>query len=123
MADIVYSPKCLDDKKAELVGTLTIRVPTFQERLKYVEEAKVDLTQREGDDPVTVAARNTASTRVLVDLSKQHYKSIDLKEKNGDLVFKSFDEMCEDNRCDPILMEIAWLIVQGFRPAKNSKPS
>ena len=122
MADIIYSPKCLSEKGSELTGTVTLRVPTFQERMKYIEEAKVDLNQN-NEDGATVAAKNAASTRVLVDLAKAHVKAVNIKEKDGNLDFKTFDELCEDNRCDPIIMEIAWLMVQGFRPGKNSKPS
>lgn len=120
MAEIKIVPKTFDSEH-ELEGHVIMRVPNFPERLKYIEEAKVDFNQSGGE--AEVVQKNASATRVLLGFLKDHLKAVEIKAKDGSSLIKSYEEMIEDNRCDGALMELAWLLVAGFRPSKNLNPS
>lgn len=119
MANVKFVPKCLDENH-ELTGELTIKAPTFTERLKYIEEAKIQFGATTGE--ADLMSNNVHSMRVLVERAKEHVVAVDLKAKDGSGEIKSYDEMLDDNRCDGILTELGLVLMQGFRPSKNSKP-
>ncbi len=47
------------------------------------------------------------------------YVSVDLKKIDGGIEYKSFESLTLDPDCDPILMQVASELRQGFKPSKN----
>lgn len=99
-----------------LSGHVTLRVPTFNERFEYMEYSQFDIGP--GEEQST-KIKQLCALRKLVDLSNKHYLEVCLKKKEDSSEIKSFDEMSLDADCDQALIEIAGLIMNGFKIPKK----
>lgn len=98
-------------------GTITLKVPTYDERYEYIEECGIDV----GDDgDVSKKKSNLSIMRSMVKFSQKFYVSVDIKKIEIGHEYKSFEDLSLDPDCDGILMEVAREVRGGFRPSKNS---
>ncbi len=115
--EIVYTPavcKKVEDQEPTFTGTLKLKVPNFDERYQFIEDAGLDV----GDDGgLQKKGGNFAIIRNLVKASEKFYISVDLARISDGKKFTSFQEMTMDSDCDEVLIEIAKEIRSGFKPS------
>ena len=116
MREMKYIPKECSGEDSKLEGHVVMICPTFDERMDYIDQCSFQL---EEDGTVKGGLSNLKSIRVSVGLSKKHYKEISLKRKDGSVEYKSFDDMAADSDMDSTLIEIAAVVMNGFKPSKN----
>lgn len=128
MKEIEYSPTCLRTKDDEgnvlpdpgIEGTVTLRVPSFLERMEYVENCQFKVDK---DGNVTTGADAVRALRKMVEYSEKHYAKIALVVKDTGEKITTFQEMIHNSLCDDLIKEVATVLMNGIRPSKNSKPS
>lgn len=101
-------------------GKIVLRTPTNGERFRYLDAVGIDI---KGDGTADMQGGSLITIAKMIDVSKAHYKSVDLKSIDGETVFKSFDDLDNDPEGMPIQVEVARAIFHGVKPAKNLKPS
>lgn len=115
--EILYTPsvcKQVDDQAPTFKGEIKVKVPNFEERYQFIEDAGLDV----GDDGgIQKRGGNFAIIRNMVKASEKFYVSIDLTRISDDKKFNSFQDLTMDSTCDEILIEVAKEIRSGFRPS------
>jgi hypothetical protein len=89
---------------ANFSGSITLRKPTFDERMQLAEESGLDI---DDEGKATVTKNRFAILRKMVAFSKQFYETTDLKRVDGSEEYKSFDDLSQDAECADILIEAA----------------
>ena len=114
--NIEFKPKACEGKNKKFDGTVTLRMPTFDEKYSYLEQCqfKTDESGQVQDGYGSISA-----IRKAVGLAKDHFVKVDLIRVKDGREFKSFDEMSVDNDCHEILIEVAGKILQGFNLGKK----
>ena len=116
MKEIKFSPKaCLEGK--EFSGTVTMRVPMFDERYEVLDQMGIKIDAASGEASMADVG-SFASIRKMVKASQSFYKAVEIKHADG-REFKSFEDLQSDPDCDAILVDVALAISRGFRPGKN----
>jgi hypothetical protein len=111
--EVSYIPKVCKDEDATFSGSIKLKVPGFDERYQFMEDSGIDV----GDDGgIQKKSGNFAILRKMVKGSQKFYVGVELKKLSDGKEYKSFEELCEDPDCDPILIEIAGQIRSGFNP-------
>ena len=110
-----YIPTACRKKDSTIKGSVTLRMPTFNEKYGYIEQCGFSLDE---NGQVKAGMEQLGAIRKMVDLTKSHYEDVNLKAKDG-TEFKSFDDMQYDSRCDPILIEVAAQIMGGLAAGKS----
>ena len=109
--EIKYVPTACRGKKAIFEGSVTIKAPSFDERYGYIDESGFKFNE---DGEMSGGMDQIKAIRNLVKSSESHYTKIQIKHKETGKEFKTFKAMCYDNRCDPILTEVAMNLLNGF---------
>ena len=110
-----YIPTACRAKDSEIKGSVTLRMPTFDEKFSYIENCGFGLDEQ---GQIKAGIEQIGAIRKMVELTKKHYEGVDLKCDDG-TEFKTFDEMQYDSRCDPILIEVAAQIMGGLKAGKT----
>jgi hypothetical protein len=97
-------------------GTVTLKVPNFDERYQFIEDCGVNVADSGG---VEKKSSNFSILRSMVKNSEKFYISVELKKLSTGAEYNSFESLTYDPDCDSILMEVASEIRGGFRPSKN----
>lgn len=113
---IEYVPLKARGEDAKMEGKVELTPTSFDQRWEYVEQCGFKVNA-EGE--VEATTENLGSIRKMVSLSKPHYKSVALKDKESGMEYKSFEDLSMDPSCDEILIEIAGVVLRGQRPTKN----
>lgn len=113
MKTIKLVPAICKGDDATWEGFVVLRLPTFDEKFDYVERMQLAIKEDgtvEGDQLAKLK-----SVREMVKVSKAHYVEVELKSKSTGEVVKSFDEMqyCED--LHGTMVELAAMILNGFK--------
>lgn len=119
MREIDYNPLCLQKEGALLEGQLRLSAPSLPQRMAYMEAINLKVKE---DGTVDLGLANMGAIGKMLELSKGHYLSVDIKARDGSKEFKSYDEMILDPDCDDVLMEVAGVILHGLRPSKKANP-
>lgn len=109
---VKYIPEVCKGEGATFEGSLEIKVPSFDQKYQYIEDAGFELGE---DGAVAGGMKNMKAIRAMVRFSKDHYVNVDLKRKSDGKEFKSFDDMQYDSDCDSILIEVAGKLMHGFK--------
>jgi hypothetical protein len=112
MKTINFVPACCKGEGATHEGSVTLRLPTFDEKFDYIEQLQA---VKDGGDIEAEQMQKLRSIRSMVKMSKAHYVEVSLKNKATGEEVKSFDEMqyCDDLHA--VLMEVAGHLVNGFK--------
>jgi hypothetical protein len=102
--------------KAAFDGCVKVRVPTYKERMEFRAMAVNVIAMEEGKLKTLEGLNQVVA---MVEKSKDFYVVVDLKFKEDGTVFKSFDDLQMDPRCEEILQEIANHLARGIVPSKN----
>ena len=111
--DVVFIPSQCKGKDATFKGSVTLRMPSFDERYQYLEEINLKVNS---DGEADLGSMNQIGMiRKMVRFSKDHYSKVELKRVEDGKEFKSFDEMAFDPSCDAILSEVAGQLINGLK--------
>ena len=113
MKTIKIVPTVCKGDNATWEGSVTLRMPTFDEKFDYLEKIQISVNE----DGTVEGSQNQKlkSIREMVKLSKDHYIEIDLKSKATKEEIKSFDEMQYVDDLHGALVEIAGMMLNGFK--------
>lgn len=114
MKTVNIVPSLCKGKAAKWEGSVTLRLPTFDERYEYIEALNVKATE-DGTVESMPLSSQLASIREMVKLSQKHYVSIDLKNKETLEEIKSFDDMQYIEDLHVVMIEVATMIIKGFK--------
>jgi hypothetical protein len=113
MKTIKIVPTVCKGDNATWEGGVTLRLPTFDEKFDYIERLQVTVS-----DDGTVEGNQVQrlkSVREMVKISKDHYQEVNLKSKKTGEEVKSFDEMQYVEDLHPTMVEIAGMLLNGFK--------
>ncbi len=117
--EFVFTPAICKDRKetkdsverevkAFLKGTVTIRLPTFDEKMDMSDQGVAD-----GDSSGNETQKNIRRMRSLVKLSEPHYRAVNVDRADGSKAYRSLDDLKEDPATHPILQEVVERLVGG----------
>lgn len=116
MKEIKFTPKACDGT-GEFSGSVTMRVPMFDERYEILDQMAIKINPQTGEGYMEDMG-SLSTVRKLVKASASFYKAVEIKHADG-REFKSFEDLQSDPDCDAILVDVAMAISRGFRPGKN----
>lgn len=113
MKTVSFVPSVCKGDGATFEGSIVVRFPTFDEKFDYIEQLQVvvnDDGSVEGDQKAKLK-----SIREMVKLSAKHYVEVSLKRKADGEEFKSFDDMQYADDLHAVLVEVAGMMINGFK--------
>lgn len=113
MKTVKIVPTVCKGDDATWEGSVTLRLPTFDEKFDYVERLQVHVNEDgtvEGDQ-----SQKLKSVREMVKMSKAHYVECDLKNKSTGELIKSFDDLQYVEDLHSTMVEIAAMLLNGFK--------
>ena len=115
MKEVVYTPKACSKEGAVVNGSVKIKIPSLVERYEYISQVGF---KTNSDGTLDNNLESLKSVAQMVKLSQPHYVSVDIKKTDG-TELKSYDDLVNDPDCDEIVIEVAGMLLNGFRPSKN----
>lgn len=115
MREVEYEPKACSKEGSEIKGKVKIRVPNMIERYEYIAQVGF---KANGAGELEANSESLRSIAQMVKMSESHYVSVDLKKLDGTEI-KSYAAMLDDPDCDEIMIEVAGMLLNGFKPTKN----
>ncbi len=113
-----YIPKACVGEGAQFQGSVTLSIPTFEQRWSYIEDSNLEMNE-EGNIDTKKIAKNIGSLLKLVAAAKKHIVTVDLTKVSTGVKYQSVEDLETDADCDPVLFELGALMINGFRPGKN----
>jgi hypothetical protein len=108
--EVNYSPKAEGFK-----GVIVVSAPSVMQRSEYMLESGFEI---QSDGTVTGGASSIKAVMKLAAIARNHVKSVALEYQDGSK-YDSFDAIIHDPVCDPVVNELAMLMMTGLRPSKN----
>ena len=115
-----YVPKDAQGKNAKLDGYIDLICPTHSQRFKYFEMSGFNVDKDGNMDTETMGMVNAASK--LLPIVKEHVKELKLTIIDDNTTINSVDELEVFPELQNVQLEIAMMILQGFRPSPKPKP-
>ena len=106
-------PTICKGKAAKWEGSVTLRLPTFDEKYEYIERISIDVDD-EGNVQAS-KAKQISGIREMVKISQKHYEKVELKHKESGELISSFEEMQYSDDMHAVLIEIAGMLLNGFK--------
>ena len=103
----VLTPKACKDADAKFSGTITLDLPTFDERCEMGENLAISL--REVPDDI----KGIRQARESVKLVAPRIKAVDIKKLKSGKEFKDLESLLVDPSCTDILTEVTLTILAG----------
>jgi hypothetical protein len=91
---------------AKFTGTVTIKLPGFDKRAEYAEQAA--LIDKSNEELYQIRRM-----RCLVKASEAHYVNVALKRLSDGKTYNSFDDVSEDTALLPVLVEVVQIVLDG----------
>ena len=111
MKTMKYVPTQARGEDAKFSGFVELRLPRFEEKLKYLESLNITF-----DEDGTVDLKNKQSNvKTLInmlEIAADHYVTVDLKHIDG-REYKDYDDLSVDSDCQSILTEISSVVLNG----------
>lgn len=115
MKTFEYIPSQCKGDAPEFEGSVTLRMPTFDDRFRFVEECNFETTP---EGVIDSSQKQIKPMRAMVKLSEEFYKKVNLKKKDG-TAYRSFEDLSVDADCTLLLIEIASALMGGKALSKN----
>lgn len=116
MKTVKYVPSVCKGENPSFEGSVTLRMPTFDERMDYLESlTEGDFEIDESGKMNRVKSQNMKSIRQMVKNSQKHYQAVEIKNKSTGEEYKSFEDLTSDGETHLILIEVASFIIQGAK--------
>jgi len=110
---VTFVPSLCKGENPKMSGEVVLRLPTFNERMRYMKESGFKLSEK-GEVEMGAANEKLDFLAKLVEISAGHYVSVSLKNSKGEEI-KSYEDMQYDEECSTVLMEIGGLLLNGFK--------
>lgn len=95
-------------------GVIELNIPKYTQRLKYIKQCNFKAKKNEkGELEVDAGLDSLDSIVEMVEIAKQHVEKVNVRHKESQAVFKSWDELEENPVCDGLLSEIGSMVVNG----------
>lgn len=94
--------------KKDFEGKVVVTLPLFAQKLKYIKECNFK-TNKKGE--VEVGLEQLDSLIKMIEIAEKHIKSVEMK--CGDIVAKSWEDLNSNPEFEPIIPEIATLVING----------
>lgn len=117
MKEIEVTPQACKKEGAIFEGSVKIKIPTAVQRYKYM--ADINFQNVNGGDIDAITSNQLLAVSKMIELSVPHYAEVNIKYKDGSGSFKSYEDLASDPSCDEILVEVAGMVLNGFKPSKN----
>lgn len=114
--ELAYTPKACSAEGSHITGMVVLNTPTILEKYELCEALGINV-----DDSGNVDLGKLGKISLLKQLiisSQKHYKQIKLVKKDGSKV-ESWDDLIADPDCEPVVLEVATSLLNGFRPSGN----
>ena len=103
---------------AKFSGFVEMRPPFVEERWSYLEECELDNEENEKEENKKELVKVIIS-KMVKHLDK-HVLSVGLVHKESGYKYESLDELKSDPEAVGVIIEMASMLLKGFRPSKNS---
>ena len=113
MKQVTYVPSACKGDDATFEGSVTLRLPTFDEKYEYLERIGITIDD-EGKVDLGDKKNRLRLMREMVKASSSHYLEVKLKNKATGEELKSFEDMSYEPLAYPILTEVAPQLLNGF---------
>jgi hypothetical protein len=121
MKTAVFTPALCQQPESDYEGTIEFRPPLIEERFSYFDLASLNVDEK---GQVEVKPKEGLKlVRVLAPEVKKHIVKIDIKRKSDGEKLETYDDLAQDPDCMQIIIDMCMMLLQGFKPSKNSKPS
>lgn len=119
MKTIKYVPEALKKEDAKLEGSLTLRLPTFDEKFDYIDQSGLELSEDGAIDLKTLKLKDRVKVvRLFVNLSKAHYLKVEMKHKETGEEYTSFEDLSCEPDAEAMLAEVGMQLINGFKLGK-----
>ena len=115
MKEVQYVPKACQVEGADFTGSVVISLPSQPQRYRYLAECNFQVS---GEGKVEADMSQLASVAKVLECAVAHIKAVTIKHKDG-TEYKSFEDMLDDPACSDMNLEIAMLVISGFRPGNG----
>lgn len=115
MKSICYTPNICKKEGSQWSGTITLRLPTFDEKFGYIESESFEDDGTGDVQASTKAIQRIKTARKLVAFSEKFYLNVDLKNLQTGEVINSFDAMKQEEEMFATLFEVSEKIISGFK--------
>ena len=105
-------PSVCKSEGAVWEGSVTLRLPTFDEKFDYIEKMQVHVKDGEAE---ASNLSNLRAIREMVRISKDHYVEVSLVNKETKEEIKSFDDLQCCDELHSVLVEVATTLLNGVK--------
>ena len=105
-----YTPELCRGKDSEYKGDVTYRLPKYTERKKLLVKYGISANAVGG-----VEFKNGAVEALIamVEGAKEFVEKVDIERKSDKAKFKTYEDLEYDPACEPLLEDIARLLIGG----------
>jgi hypothetical protein len=121
MKTAIITPAICKEEASDYEGVIEMRPPLAEERFEYF-----DISGLKFGADFTVDVKNVngmGMIRALIPHVKKHIVSVDMKRKSDGYKLDCYEDLSQDPGTVGVVTELAMMLLQGFKPSKNSKPS
>lgn len=115
MKTVNFVPECCKGDDASFEGSITLRKPTFDERMDFLEKIDDDIVDDSGNVSKGKISGKLKMLRSLVKESQKYYVAIVLKHKESGEAINSFEDLAAESDAAPILIEVANYFIKGLK--------
>jgi len=121
MKTVLITPEICKAAESDYEGAIEFRPPLIEERFEYFDKANLDVNER---GEVDIKPKDGIKlVRALAPEVKKHLVKVDMKRKSDGEKLSSYEDLAQDPDCMQVVVDLCMLLLQGFKPTKNSKPS
>jgi hypothetical protein len=118
---MTYTPELCSGEGAEYEGSLTLRMPSYDERMGLYEEADFDM---DGSGDATAQKKQTMRLMRLIARKLPDYLvKLSVKRKADGFEFQSFEELSHDTDMAPLITEACTKLVGKYQVGNGSRPT
>jgi hypothetical protein len=117
MKTIEFVPELAKGESPQFKGKITLKLPTFDERFGFFEHCGFDLNDKGEVD--MKSTKPIPMLRKMVEYSQKFYQNVELERVSDGSKYSSFEDLSYDNDTSPILVEVAGLVMNGFKISPN----
>ncbi len=121
----VYVPDLCKGEGAIFSGSVTLKLPDYEQTLIYQDYLNVEITLNDAGEVDSEALKKNIAGKTMFmirQMSKHvgsHIEKVELKRLEDGKEFNSVEMMTHSKDCFPILREISMLIMNGLDLGKN----
>jgi hypothetical protein len=115
MKTVKIVPSICKGDDSHWTGHVVMRLPTFDEKFEYLENLGVNFSDSGAVVESEGGNNRVKQLRKMVDLSKKHYVEVSLKNVDTGEEINSLEDMTYNEDCHKALIEIATMMLQGFK--------